>query len=315
VSTPTLQSLMPLVDRRFQSFAEATDAALAALAAWVPGCIVLSQIGDDADFCRVLDSRGSNFAGTERGMIMPLDGDRVERSFLTSAGVNDLASVAVELNAGVIAGVLMAISPEEDSFGPEHRMMLVVAARVLGGEWERVRSRAELRTLRQQVRDSDQYDSETAVRNRICFEKLLDREWQLAQRGTVPSTVVAIHIEMTSDELDGATALKHLAIKDAAEVLNSVARNTDHVGRLDEWTLGVVMIGCDDESGVTPLMGRYCDALRRATESRAFELHVSSASHRLVESPSSKEALEAAEATAREQQGATPVISGHPEMG
>ncbi len=314
MSPPTLQSLLPLVDRRFQSFAEATDAALAALAASVPGCIVLNQVDVDADVCRVLDSRGPNFAGTERGMIMPLDGDRVERSFLRNAGVKNLATVPVELNAGLIAGVLMAISPDEDVYGPEHRMMLLVAARVLGGEWERVRARAELRTLRQQVRDSDQYDPETALRNRANFEKLLDREWKLAHRGTVPSTVVAIHIEMTSDELDGATALKHLAIKDAAEVLSSVARNTDHVGRLDEWTLGVVMIGCDDESGVSPLISRYCDGLRRATEGRAFDLHVSSGSQRLIETPSSLEALGSAEATAAER-AATPVLSGQPELG
>ena len=191
MSNPTLQNLVPLVDRRFQSFAEATDAALHSLTASLPGYIVLTQIEPDADLCRVFDYRGPTF-GVERGMIMPIRGDRVDPAFLKSLGVKDLAAVAVELNAGIVGGMLLAISRDENVYQPDHSTMLAIAARVLGYEWERVRTRAELRTLQQQVREGDQYDPETGLRNRAGFEELLDREWRLARRGTLPSTVVVI---------------------------------------------------------------------------------------------------------------------------
>ena len=236
MSTLNLEKLAPLVDRRFQSFAEATDAALDSLAASLPGCIVLTQIELDGGVCRVFDFRGPNFVGTERAMVMPTDGERVDAAFLDSLGVKDVISVPVELNAGIVGGVLLAISPEENSYTREHSTVIAIAARVLGYEWERVRTRAELRTLLQQVRDGDQYDPETGLRNRVGFEELLHREWRLARRGTLPSTVVAIRIEMSSDEPDGAAALKHLAAKDAAEVLAGAARGTDHVGRIGEWS-------------------------------------------------------------------------------
>lgn len=316
MSTLTLEKLAPLVDRRFQSFAEATDAALDSLAASLPGCIVLTQTELEGGVCRVFDFRGPNFVGTERAMVMPTDGERVDAAFLDSLGVKDVISVPVELNAGIVGGVLLAISPEENSYTREHSTVIAIAARVLGYEWERVRTRAELRTLLQQVRDGDQYDPETGLRNRVGFEELLHREWRLARRGTLPSTVVAIRIEMSSDETDGAATLKHLAAKDAAEVLAGAARGTDHVGRIGEWSFGVVMIGCDDEAGVMPLIQRYEDALSRATDSRAFQLSVSSGSQRLVEASSAQIALESAEAEANEQI-VTPTLAGSnlPEPG
>ena len=55
------------------------------------------------------------------------------------------------------------------------------------------------------------------------------------------------------------------------------------------------MIGCVDETGVTPSTSRYCETLRRATQGRPFEVQVSSGSHRLGESPSATAALELAE--------------------
>lgn len=311
-----MQNLTPLVDRRFQSFAEATDAVLDALASSLPGSIVLNQNDTDADLCRVFDSLGPSFAGTERGMIMPVDGDRVGVPFLVALGVKDVVSVPVELSAGLLAGVLMAISPDEGAYAPEHTTMLAIAARVLGYEWERVRTSAELRILRQQARAGQQYDPETDLPNRAGFLGLLEREWRLARRGTLPSTVVAIRVEMSNDEVDRAAALKHLAVKDAAEVLISAARNTDHVGRLAEWTMGVVMIGCDDEAHVTPLINRYSDALRRATESRGFDLSVFSGAQRLIESSSAQLAMELAETAANERFAALALsAAADPELG
>ena len=67
-----LQSLFPLISRRFQSFAEATDAALDVLADQVPGEIVLGQIEAGDDRLRVLDVRGAEIVGIERGNMLPL---------------------------------------------------------------------------------------------------------------------------------------------------------------------------------------------------------------------------------------------------
>jgi hypothetical protein len=55
----SLQSLFPLISRRFQSFSEAADAALDVLADQVPGEIVIGQIEAGDDKLRVLDVRGA----------------------------------------------------------------------------------------------------------------------------------------------------------------------------------------------------------------------------------------------------------------
>ena len=71
VGPATLQQLVPLINRRFQSFAEATDAALGVLAGALPGTIVVAQVEPEGNVCRVLDTRGTGGERLERGSLLP----------------------------------------------------------------------------------------------------------------------------------------------------------------------------------------------------------------------------------------------------
>ncbi len=60
----SLQPLFPLISRRFQSFAEAADAALDVLSDQVPGEIVIGQIEAGDDKLRVLDGAAPRRSGS-----------------------------------------------------------------------------------------------------------------------------------------------------------------------------------------------------------------------------------------------------------
>jgi GGDEF domain-containing protein len=321
VGTDTLQHLVPLINRRFQSFAEATDAALGVLAGALPGTIVVGQIEPEGNSCRVLDARGDGGPGVDRGAMLPLavpagngngngtgahsralrDGtnDQLDPEFLRSLGFAGSLSLPVELSDGNVVGVLCAVAPDDGLYRHEHVIILGLAARLLSYEWERVRSRAELRQLRQRAADGASADPETGLPNRAAFGDLLDREWRLAKRGTVNSTVVALRIEVDASEPELEASHTLLALKDAAEVLAGAVRTTDHVGRLDELTLGVVMIGSEDPAGVAALVGRYEQALHRHTRGRPFEISLSVGFQTLDQAASFEAALEVAEQGAR----------------
>jgi GGDEF domain-containing protein len=224
----------------------------------------------------------------------------LDRAVLVNLGFAETIAVPLELSDGNVAGLLVALSPDHDSFGTDDVILIGVAARYLGYEWERVRSRAELRELRGRLRDGDATDADTGLPNRDGFDDLLTREWQLARRGTVPSTVVAFELEVIGEDEAPPASLSQLALRDAAEVLGGAVRTTDHAGRVDSMTLGVVMIGSADPDGVEALSRRFEEALHRATRGRPFDVAVHVGFRMLAACDSAEEALQGAELDARE---------------
>ena len=309
----SLQSLFPLISRRFQSFAEATDAALDVLAHEVPGEIVIGQVESDDNKLRVLDVRGAEIVGIERGNMLPLakvksanglgpdatvlEGangiDDLDAHHLQSLGLGEWIALPLEMSDGAVVGIVAALSRRQGDYRAEHVVMLGLAARMLAYEWERVQTRAALRALKQRVGAANNADAETGLPDRTRFLDLLEREWKLARRGTVETMAVCFHIEAAGEAPGSPAAV--LALKDAAEALSGAARSTDQVGRIGPMELGVAMIGCDSPAGVEALSERFLHGLRRVTHGRPVQVTINHGAVALSDTGSAEEALEQAE--------------------
>ena len=309
----SLQSLFPLISRRFQSFAEATDATLDVLADQVPGEIVIGQVEAGDDKLRVLDVRGAEIVGIERGNMLPLaqrksasglgpdatvlEGangiDDLDARHLQSLGLGEWIALPLEMSDGAVVGIVAALSRRQGDYRAEHVVLLGLAARMLAYEWERVHTRSALRELQQRIGAATNADNETGLHGRERFLDLLEREWKLARRGTVETMAVCFRVN-AGGELPGSPAAK-LALKDAAEALSGAVRSTDQIGRIGEMELGVAMIGCDTEAGVQALADRFAHGLRRVTHGRPVQVSILHGAVALSETGSASEAVEQAE--------------------
>jgi GGDEF domain-containing protein len=309
-----IQGLLPLVNQRFASFADAADTTLSALVNAVPGTILLGELEPEDAKCRVIDVRGNPLADVGPGALLPLAvagepspvADQqvtqrlqfdagLDRDFLQGLSIASELSVPLEMRNGNLAAVIYALAEDGGAYRAEHVLLLGLAARLLSHEWESVHSRAEIRRLRQRLRDDASIDSATGLPTRESFLDLLAREWQLTQRGTVQSMVVVCKVEAIGNGSQAGPAAAELALKDAAEILAGSIRSTDHAGRIGEMSLGAVMVGCPDLAGANAFTRRYESALARATGHRAARMAVSCASHPLADASSAAEALELAE--------------------
>lgn len=305
-----MRALVRLVNRRFQSFSDATDAVLGALADAIPGTIVLGQI-DDAGRCRVIDVRGQRVSGLERGTPLPLatptlssNGDPTphavdgepDRAFLGSLGLPSSLTVPLELSGGRIAGTLFAVVGEENVYQHAHAALLGVGARLLSYEWESVQSRAELRRLRSVLADGQTTDPETALPTRAHFTDLVEREWRLVDRGLVAAVLVHCKVGPASGDPQVATSAQSLALKDTAEVMSATARTTDQVGRTSSDAISAVLVGCNTE-GALRFIQRFRSALERVTTTRPDPVRVVCSIQPLEDTPSAAAALELAETT------------------
>jgi GGDEF domain-containing protein len=301
-----------LISRRFQSFAEATDATLDVLAAQLPGEIVLGQIEAGDDRLRVLDVRGASIVGIERGNMLPLakaksanglgpdstllEGtngiDDLEAAHLQSLGLAEWIALPLEMSDGAIVGIVAALSRRQGDYKADHVVLLGLSARMLAYEWERVHTRTELRELRQRIGAATNADADTGLPGRAGFLDLLSREWKLARRGTVETMAVCFRVEAGDEEIGSPAAV--LALKDAAEALAGAVRSTDQIGRIGEMELGVAMIGCPNEAGVDALVQRFAHGLRRVTHGRPVEVSVAHGAIPLGGTASAEEALDQA---------------------
>ena len=315
METTPLQTLLPLVNR-FASFADAADTTLSVLARALPGTIVLGELEQDDARCRVIDVRGHPLAGVGRGALLPLAGvdeapspagavadsrpppdGALDREFLRGLSIASELSVPLERRDGNLAAVVCALAQEDAVYKAEDVLLLGLAARLLAHEWESVDSRAEIRRLRQRLREDASTDLATGLPNRESFLDLLTREWKLTERGNVESVVFACKVETISGDQKG-TAAAELALKDSAEILSGSIRSTDHAGRIGEMTLAAVLVGCPGVAGANAFTRRYESAIARATRHRAARIVVSCASSPLADAGSAASALEAVEAAA-----------------
>jgi GGDEF domain-containing protein len=177
----------------------------------------------------------------------------------------------------------------------DHRVLLELASRILAYEWEAVRAQAELRSLREEARDTGKTDAETGLYDRDAFCEVLDREWKLAKRSTVQSFLVVCRIVVGGTTNGGGSPMATLGLKDVAEVLAGVARTTDHVGRVGSSTLAFVLVGCHGGEGAEAFVARLRHAVARATQGRPFSVELAVGYRDVVLFDSSEEALAHAE--------------------
>jgi GGDEF domain-containing protein len=311
--------LAPLVDHRFQSFAQAADAAMAMLEKALPGTVMLGKLEPGEEVCRAIDVRGTVLGPLDRGSVLPLASafapsqsglagagqsarpadDRLDRGFLDSLSVVSSLTMPLELSDGSAVGLLCALDVHEGAYRAGHHVLAAFAARLLSYEWESVHLRAELRSLREQVRDAEKTDDDTGLPDRKTFLAMLDREWKLTKRGTVRSAVVAVEVGLNDRERERGSAVAIRSLKDAADVLKATARGTDQLGRTGEIGLAAVLTGCD-AAGAGAFLRRYQAALGRATIGRPVPVSVSFGVEVLDQASSSTDALEEAERRAHE---------------
>jgi GGDEF domain-containing protein len=294
--------LLRLTHRRFRNFSEAADSVLGVLADAMPGVVALARLDPDEQVHRVTEARGEGVNGLHPGVALPPAGDGLDNDFLHSLGAQAWLSVPLEMSDGRIVGMLCAVDARAEAYSPEHSAQLGVASRLLSHEWEGVELRSEVRRLRRRIDAGPGTDPDTGLPSREAFLELLDREWRLAERGTVQSVLVVYRIGSGSGEGDNGAgdAGRKLALKVTAEVLEGSTRVTDRVGRIGEMTVGAILVGCRLRDAPI-FVARFLEALGRVTEGRRPELEVSFGVQPLAGS-SSEEVLGLTEAAAGESE-------------
>jgi GGDEF domain-containing protein len=311
-------ALVALAGRRFHSFAEAAETTLTALAKALPGTLVLGQFDPEGEVCRVTDLSGEPRSGLERGATLRLAAtgeDWLDRDLLRSAGIESSFTAPLEMGDGNVVGLLCALAAPPDAYGPGQLSLLAVGARILSQEWEDVRMRAEIRQLRDRLRDGGTTDADTGLANREGFSDTLEREWRLVKRGSVQSALVACRILVPGASNGQGSPIATLALKDAADVLAGSARGTDHVGRVGPATLAAILVGCEGPAGAEAFIQRFTRAVERATQGRPFAVEVSCAYQDLAHTESALDALAQAQSAAATSGHVGPRASVEQEAG
>jgi diguanylate cyclase (GGDEF)-like protein len=309
VNSSILDALARTAARRFQSFAEAATSVLDLVHAAAPGeRVALAQLDWEEGTCRMIDARGDD--GTVRGVVLPLGAENglVDPAALASLGFERCSAAPLDASDGSTVGVLLATG------SGAHLPLLPVAARLLSYEWESISTRAELRRLSEIARDRERTDPVTGLANRRTMLEAVAREWELGKRGTVMSYLVVCRIAGRSALRERAgEAAADLLLKDVAEVLAGGVRRTDHLGRVDDDLLAVVLVGCSAEAGAHAFVTRCERALAGVTAGRPAPIELAYGFQALASSGSGEEALAVAEQAAREadaRPAAAPVESG-----
>jgi diguanylate cyclase (GGDEF)-like protein len=296
VNTSILDALARTAARRFQSFAEAATSVLDLVHAAAPGeRVALAQLDWEEGTCRMIDARGDD--GTVRGVILPLSeaGGGIHPEALESLALSPCSVAPLDASDGSTVGMLLATGS-----GP-HLALLPVAARLLSYEWESISTRAELRRLSEIARDRERTDPVTGLANRRTMLEAVAREWELGKRGTVMSYLVVCRIAGRSALRERAgDAAADLLLKDVSEVLAGGVRRTDHLGRVDDDLLAVVLVGCGAEAGAHAFVSRCERALAGVTAGRPAPIELAYGFQALAGAGSGEEALAVAEQEARE---------------
>jgi diguanylate cyclase (GGDEF)-like protein len=292
VSGTALTALARLAERRFPSFSEAADAVLDVLEAELPaGSVLVGQVDWDGGEYRLIDVRGEAAATLQPGSTLTLstDGGLLAPETLASLSVRSYLAVPLETGAGAIT--VCALAAGTDLYTRSHLDLIAVAGRLLAHEWESVKWRADLRRMSERLRDPEKTDPLTGLPNRTSFEEALEREWRLAERGSSDSFVVVVRLLNLGEVSDG---LKELLLKDAAEVIESAIRRSDHAGRLGDDSLGAVLVGCKGAEGAEAFYTRVEEALARVTQERPASPDLTHSIKALGECDSPEQALQEA---------------------
>ena len=308
MSGTVLSALARLAERRFTSFSEAADTVLDLLEAELPpGSILLGRVDWDEGELRLIDVRGAAASELGAGSTLPLadasNGSRnglLDPQALQRLAVRSYIALPLDSSSGAGALTLCALAPGTDVFNQEHLEVLSIAGRLLTYEWESVKWRADLRRLSERLRDPERTDSLTGLLNRVAYVEAVEREWRLAERGTLETYVLAFHVSNLKAiaERHGA-AVADLMLKDAADVMGTAIRRTDHAGRVADDAFGAVLVGCKGLEGAAAFIGRYGQALDRVTQERPARLELAYAISSLGDAESPEAALGRVESEAR----------------
>ena len=308
MSTQTLDALSRLAARRFGSFADAATAVLDLLEGASPGGnLVLGQVDWDEGKCRIVDARGGM---VERGTIIPLAravpsngpaaADLLDADALAALGPASWVAAPLDAADGSVVGVLLVSGPAGEAPPHEAAQLILIGARLLSYEWESISARAELRRLAELARDRTTTDPITGLPNRETLVASIEREHELAKRGTVESYVVVCHVcERDALVERYGEAMANLLLKDIAEVLSGAIRRTDYLAHVSTDALSAVLVGCKGPDGALAFLGRFERSLERLTAGRPASLELSYGIQRLADADSPQEALELAETSAQ----------------
>jgi diguanylate cyclase (GGDEF)-like protein len=308
VSGSALSSLARLAERRFTSFSEAADTVLDLLEAELPpGSVLLGRVDWDEAELHLIDVRGAVASELQAGGTLPLASGAtsggtglLDPAALQRLAVRSYLALPLETSSGPGALTVCALASGTDVFTQTHLELLTVAGRLLTYEWESVKWTADLRRLSERLRDPERTDTLTGLLNRIAFVEASEREWRLAERGTLETYVLACRITNLGQisERHG-SAVGELLLKDAADVMQSAVRRTDYAGRLADDVYGAVLVGCKGLEGAAAFIGRYGQGLQRVTHERPAQLELTYAMCSLGDAESPEAALERVETEAR----------------
>jgi len=308
VSGTVLSALARLAERRFSSFSEAADTVLDLLEAELPpGSILLGRVDWDEGELRLIDVRGAAASQLGAGSTVPLapgasGGTRgfLDPQALQHLSVRSYLALPLDSSSGAGALTLCALAAGTDVFTQEHLEVLAVAGRLLTYEWESVKWRADLRRLGERLRDPERTDALTGLLNRVAFVEAVEREWRLAERGMLETYVLAFRVSNLAKIVERqGTAVSELMLKDAADLMGTAIRRTDHAGRLADDAFGAVLVGCKGLEGAAAFIGRYGQSLTRVTQERPATLELAYAICSLGDAESPEAALARIEAEAR----------------
>jgi diguanylate cyclase (GGDEF)-like protein len=306
-----ISALARLTERRFQSFSEAAEAVLDLLEAELPAdAILLGQLDWDESLFRVMEARGS-VPGVETGSTLPLaarhEGQNgttnglLDPDSLRALAVRSYLALPFETSDGSGAITLCALGTHTNLFTRAHLELIAVTGRLLTYEWESVRWRADLRRMSEQLRDPKSTDPVTGLPNRESFVPDVDREWRLAQRGSVESYVLVCRVaDLDAVRERTGEAISRLLLKDMAEVLVGAIRRTDHIGRTADDELAVVLVGCKGKAGADAFFERFQESFGRVTSGRPDTFQVTYGVRELGPASSGEEAFDQASTEARE---------------
>jgi diguanylate cyclase (GGDEF)-like protein len=308
MSTQLLDALSRLAARRFGSFADAATQVFDLLESACPGGnLVLGQIDWDEGKCRVIDARGD---GVPRGAVIPLArnvpangsaaAELLDSSALEALGPANWVAAPLDAADGSVVGLLLATGPGGKAPSRDVAQLILVGARLLSYEWESISARAELRRLAERARDRASTDPVTGLPNRETLVTSIEREHELAKRGTVESFVVVCQLRDRDALVERfGEAMANLLLKDVAEVLSGAIRRTDYLARVSTDGLSAVLVGCKGPDGALAFLGRFERSLERATASRPAAVQLSYGIQRLADADSPRQALELAEISAQ----------------
>ena len=151
---------------------------------------------------------------------------------------------------------------------PRLAQLLLVAARILSYEWESISTSRAAPAYRGGPRPRA-HDPVTGLPNRGALLGALEREWELARRGSVETFVVVAHLNERSLVERHGQAVADLILRDVAEVLTGAVRRADHLAQIADDALAIALVGCKGEEGARAFVARVARGLDPGRGGRA----------------------------------------------